>query len=121
MKDRICWVFLGLKLLSVFNCHLCSHLIKFKEEKNEIKIQYTCLIAILGYFRDSSDDINKESAITPDQHWGSQLFYKFLKTCHRFLKNIVTSGDTETLQNLMKSLCLTSAILREMRIYSSKQ
>ena len=72
-----------IKLLSVFNCLLCSHLIKFKEEKNEIKIQCTCLIAILGYFRDSSDDVNKELAITPDQHWGL-LFYKFLKNCHSF-------------------------------------
>ena len=85
----------------------------------------TSLIAILEYFRDSSDDINKELAITPDQHWGSQLFYKFLKTYHSFWKcltfYIVTSGATETIQNLMKPLCLNSAILREMHIYSYKQ
>lgn len=57
---------------------------KIQVRENEIKIQCTSLIAILEYFRDSSDDINKELAVTTDQHWGSQLFYKFLKTYHSF-------------------------------------
>ena len=126
--------FLGLKLLSVFNCLLCSHLIKFKEEKNEIKIQCICLIAILGYFRDSlpwydlslgfinqKNVIEKESYIEKTKKYVeySLVFVKQNKMSFCLLRDITIHKEYEKqLNQNQKELINTtnSVIEKQMRV-----